>query len=159
MSQLLLVVLVTFSIVVSTLSLIIAFKSLRQIKIIVKLLATYPRMFERISRKIEAKKKIRKRYLVFEILGCNNIDANRLDEEIRRNIISLLGKRGLIDTNYKLMLYDKDKCKGIIRANNKSYKILIGILGLIRQIDNDKVLIIPISIHGTLKKAYEKIGE
>ena len=157
--EILFLLLLFLSIVISNIALIIAIKSMKYINLILSILVKYPRIFERISRKIEAKKKIRKRYIVFEVLGQENISMNELDNEIRRSIITLLGKKGIVEVGYKLIFYDESKCKGIIRSNNRGYKFLIGVLGLVRKIRDKNILIVPISIHGTLKKAYEKIGE
>ena len=155
----LVLLLLFLSIVIGGIALVIAIRSMKYINLILSTLVKYPRIFERISRRIEAKKKIRKRYIVFEVLGQGNINMNELDNEIRKNIVALLGRKGIVEVGYKLVFYDESKRKGIIRSNNRAYKFLIGILGLVRKIGNKGILIVPISIHGTLKKAYEKIGE
>ena len=155
----LVLLLLFLSIIIGGIALVIAIRSMKYINLILSTLVKYPRIFERISRRIEAKKKIRKRYIVFEVLGQGNINMNELDNEIRKNIVALLGRKGIVEVGYKLVFYDESKRKGIIRSNNRAYKFLIGILGLVRKIGNKGILIVPISIHGTLKKAYEKIGE
>ena len=155
----LVLLLLFLSIVIGGIALVIAIRSMKYINLILSTLVKYPRIFERISRRIEAKKKIRKRYIVFEVLGQGNINMNELDNEIRKNIVALLGRKGIVEVGYKLVFYDESQRKGIIRSNNRAYKFLIGILGLVRKIGNKNILIVPISIHGTLKKAYEKIGE
>ncbi len=144
--------------VISMVSLLISLRTHRTLLNIIRLLETYPRVFERLAKVLESKKKIRKRYIVIRVLSQGKITRKELDKAIRDTIRNIIGVKGLADTSYILVDYDEQLGLGIIRSNNKMYKIVIGLLGMVRTIDNNiRILIIPISTHGTIRKAREKI--
>lgn len=151
------IVLITLSIV-SVTSLIISLRAHKTSTNIIRLLENYPHVFERLAKIVESKKKIRKRYIVIRVISQDKITRKKLDKAIKDTIKDIIGVKGLADTNYTLIDYDEQLNLGIIRSNSKAYKILIGLLGMVRTVDNNiRVLIIPISTHGTIRKAREKI--
>ena len=150
---LVLVVITTISVV----SLLISLRTRRTLLNIMKLLETYPRIFERLAKVVESKKKIKKRYIVIRVLSRGKITRKELDRAIRDTIKNIIGVKGLADTSYTLVDYDEQLGLGIIRSNNRMYKVVIGLLGMVRTINNTRVLVIPISTHGTIRKAREKI--
>ncbi len=157
MDFLVIIVLVVVS-TISAISLLISLRTRRTLLNIMRLLETYPRVFERLAKVVESKKKIRKRYIVIRVISQDKVTRKELDKAIRDTIRNIIGVKGLADTNYTLIDYDEQLGLGIIRSNNKMYKIVIGLLGMVRTIGNNtRALIIPISTHGTIKKAKEKI--
>ncbi len=141
----------------SILSLYISLKAYRSTKNLLYMLQRYPRVIDRLSKIIESKKRPRKRYIVFRLISSNPISGRELDKIIRDTVKNVIGVKGLAETDYALIDYDETTGLGIIRSNNRTYKLLIGLLGLVRSINDVKILIVPVSAHGTIKKAREKI--
>ncbi len=143
--------------IISITSLLISLRTRRSLLNIIRLLETYPRVFERLAKVVESKRKVRKRYIVIWVMSSGNITRKELDRTIRDTIRNIIGVKGLADTDYALINYDERSGLGIIRSNNKMYKIVIGLLGMVRTTNNERIFVIPISTHGTVKKAKEKI--
>ncbi len=131
----------------------------KKLNTLIKLLASYPRVVERLSKRIEAKKKVRKRYIVFEVISECKLTPKELSREIDSKVMELLGRIGIAQVGYRFLFFDEKLNIGIVRSTNKAYKLIIGVLGLVRKVGNCHVLIIPVSVHSTLNKAYEKIRE
>ncbi len=145
------------AIVISLFSLIVSIRAIKRVTSIIKILEAYPRVLDRLTKIIESKKKPRRRYIVFRIVAEKQVSRKELDRAIRSTVKDIMGVKGLADSSYMLVDYDEERGIGIIRSNNKAYKILIGVLGLIRVIGEGRVLIVPLSTHGTIRKAREKI--
>ena len=100
----------------------------------------------------------RKRYVVFEVAG-DAVPVEALDSALRSHIRKLLGVKGLSDMGYKLVYFDEEKRRGVIRVYS-DYKLhLIGVMGLVRRVNDSRIALYPIATTGTLKKAGEYLGK
>jgi ribonuclease P/MRP protein subunit POP5 len=98
-------------------------------------------------------KKPRKRYLVFEIASSKQIDAGLLENAIREKYKELFGTTNLADSYLKLIYFNNVTNRGIIRIKHIYIDYLISSLALLRKIDNNDILIIPIRTSGTINRA------
>ncbi|WP_292320560.1 Rpp14/Pop5 family protein [Caldisphaera sp.] len=98
-------------------------------------------------------KKSRKRYLVFEIATSKQIDPGLLENAIREKYKELFGATNLADSYLKLIYFNNVTNRGIIRIKHIYVDYLLSSLSLLRKIDNNDILIIPIKTSGTINKA------
>lgn len=98
--------------------------------------------------------KEKKRYLVFEVRSRNKINMEtaikHLDNEIKR----VLGEIGYGRAGIMFMKM-KDN-KGMIRVNNKEADELRLALSLVKDINNQQVVITTLGMSGIMKKAEER---
>lgn len=100
----------------------------------------------------------KKRYVVFEIIG-NKIDKKKAEKEINSNLLKFLGELGVSRANIKIIGDSWKNNKGIIRVKVKYLDELKMSLGLIKKLDNKKVIVNVIGVSGILKKAKSKFME
>ena len=101
----------------------------------------------------------KKRYIVFEIIG-NKVDRNKVENEMLSNSLKFLGEIGVSRANIRMISDSWKDNKGIIRVNVKYLDELKMSLGLIKKLDNKKVIVNVIGVSGILKKAKSKfMGE
>ncbi|WP_172633877.1 Rpp14/Pop5 family protein [Caldisphaera lagunensis] len=98
-------------------------------------------------------KKPRRRYLIFEIASIKDIDPGLLENSIKEEFKNLFGITSLADSYLKLIYFDNKTKRGILRIKHIYLSHLITAIALIRKIDNDELLIIPIRTSGTINKA------
>ena len=106
---------------------------------------------------LEARKPRRKRYIVFEVISNEIITSSELNHALKEEAEKLLGILGLSDITLKLIDFDEKFKRGIIRTDNHSKYVVLALLGLIRNINDKKVLLIPLKTTGTIKKARQLI--
>ena len=99
--------------------------------------------------------KPRKRYLIFELLGYKSVDAKRIEREFKEKLSLLSGSIGVGLSGLKVVYYDARNGLGIIRFYHLYKKLVLLSLSLIRRIDGNDVVVIPIKTTGTLRKARE----
>lgn len=134
---------------------LIVFKLKKRIEILGKMLVHGIR--KSYIKALEARKPRRKRYIVFEVISNETITASELNHTLGEEAEKLLGILGLSDITLKLIDFDEKLKRGIIRTDNYSKYIVLALLGLIRNIGNKKVLLIPLKTTGTIKKARQLI--
>ena len=100
----------------------------------------------------------KKRYVVFEIVG-NKIDKKKTEKEINSNLLKFLGELGVSRANIKIIGDSWENNKGVIRVKVKYLDELKMSLGLIKKLDNKKVIVNVIGVSGILKKAKSKFME
>jgi len=101
----------------------------------------------------------KKRYVVFKIIG-NKINKKALKKEIYNNLLNFLGELGVSRANIKIIDNCLEENKGIIKVNVKYLNDLKMALGLIKKLDNKKVIVDVIGVSGIIKKAKQKfMGE
>ncbi len=98
-------------------------------------------------------RKARNRYLVFEVVSLGSIDSKAIESSISSKFRSLYGDLLFSDSYYKLVYFDEKNKRGIIRIRHKYINNLIAVLGLIRRLDHQDALLIPIRTSGTIKRA------
>ncbi len=95
----------------------------------------------------------RRRYIVFEVLTSGNIGQGSLEEAIKDQVRRVLGASGLVGSGVDLIQYDEARRRGILRVRSDYKYSIIGILGLVRNVDGARVLIIPLAVTGSIKRA------
>ena len=100
----------------------------------------------------------KKRYIVFEIIG-NKIDKKKAEKEIYSNVLKFLGELSVSRANVKILGDSWANNKGIIRVNVKYLNEFKMALGLIKKLNNKKIIINVIGVSGILKKAKSKFME
>ncbi len=115
-----------------------------------------------LSRKIEetlskVKQRPRRRYILFRVETSRKLTsrdvARALYEEGRR----VLGETGLVASGLHLIAYYEDKGLGVVRVRSTYKYQALALLGMIRNINNERVLIIPLGTSGTYKSAMKRI--
>ena len=102
--------------------------------------------------------KEKKRYLVYEIISKRQFmfeDAKKAIDEANLRFLGELGlaKAGIMHID----LYNHNK--GILRVNNKFISELKMSLGLIKNINNEQVIVNTISVSGILNKAEKRLSK
>ena len=96
----------------------------------------------------------KKRYVVFEVLSEDNNDINKLNSAITDSFLELYGNIGMAGAGL-MFLNEKYKSKlnrGIIKIGHCYVNNLKSALAMIREIDQNKVIIRSISVSGVLRK-------
>ncbi|MHA1707528.1 MAG: Rpp14/Pop5 family protein [Candidatus Heimdallarchaeaceae archaeon] len=101
---------------------------------------------------------VRDRYVVFQVLCSGAIpDLSTLKRKIWSTYQTLFGLSGTSEAGLFFDTYDLETGKGIIRCTSKSFSPLMTTLSLIQKISDDLVIIVPLLVSGTIKKAKECI--
>lgn len=116
------------------------------------------RKYLRISEKT-IPSRIRKRYIVFYIMGNKPLDKKKINNAIRSAWKNYLGELSLIKADPQVIVFDQKLARGVLRVAHIYKKEAIAILGLIRNIDESEVLLIPLKTTSTLKKARKTMYE
>ncbi len=124
-------------------------------------------LFQAISSKVILKvlrsrrlrKKLRKRYMVFEVISDGTPDKSSLESEIKGVFKNLFGEIHLTAASLAIQYYDSRLRMGILKFTHRyRYKVLAA-LGLVKRVGSVKVLIVPVRTTGTYKKALKYINE
>ncbi|AAK41035.1 ribonuclease P [Saccharolobus solfataricus] len=108
---------------------------------------------------VKNKKIIRaKRYIVFYVISEYKVKGDDLERVIRNSLKDLLGSVWLNIANPKVVTYREDTQEGIISTNRVGYKAVLASLPFAKEINNNKILIVPRRTTGSLKKAKKLIG-
>ncbi len=100
----------------------------------------------------------KKRYIVFEIVG-NKTTEKETNKEITNNLLKFLGELTISRAQLKVIKDSWKDNKGIIKVNVKYLNDTKLALGLIKQINNKKVIVNVIGVSGILRKAKQKFME
>ncbi len=104
----------------------------------------------RLSRRVS---KRGKRYIVFEVLGTEPLKFEELREAVVSTVRRVYGELGEARLRIKLVEYDEARRRGILRVRREFKLHALAVLGLIRSFNGRRLLIIPISTTGSLKRA------
>jgi len=106
----------------------------------------------KIIKALKSRRKLRKRYMIFEVISDGDVDKNLLENEIRNSFNGMFGKIHLARASISIPYYDSKLKVGVLKFTHMyRYKVL-ATLGLVRNVGNVKVFLIPIRTTGTLKK-------
>jgi len=109
---------------------------------------------ERIARSLaRARIKPKHRYIVFEVASARRVPREELAKKIRETAMKTLGLTGLVDSGLQLVEYDEATRRGIIRVKHNYKYHALAILGLVREVNGERVLLVPLATSGTLRKA------
>lgn len=100
-------------------------------------------------------KRPRKRYIVFATLCENEILIDELDKALRDIFIEYYGVSIYSKASPRIVLYDVKLGRGVLRVSHICVDHAIAALGLIKDVNNKKCIIVPIRTTGTLRKAQE----
>lgn len=109
------------------------------------------------------RRRLRKRYMIFEVLSDGYLRRDELEKELRNTFKNLFGELHLIRSSISIQYYDERLRIGVLKYNHVyKFKILVA-LGLVRRVGSSKTMLIPIRTTGTLRKALtyikKKVGD
>ena len=94
----------------------------------------------------------KKRYLVYEIISDKKTNLNMVLSEIKRKVMNFMGELGYSKAG--IMFLDKsNENKGIIKVSSKCLDYLKTSLILIKDLNNQNVIIRTVGVSGMLNKA------
>ena len=95
----------------------------------------------------------RQRYILFKIIGDNNIFCEKKDilNLIWRSIWRYFGMKEANKIGLWLLKLNLEEEIGIIRCSNKTKEVIISALTLIREINGKRIILSPIKTSGTIK--------
>ena len=96
----------------------------------------------------------KKRYMVFQIKNGKNLEFSKIKAEIKQKLLEFLGQLGYGKAG--ILIVDGKNNKGIIKVNNKHVDEARTALSLVKDLNNQKVIIQTLGVSGILKKAKEK---
>jgi len=109
-------------------------------------------------------KKIRKRYLIFEILIYGNevnpqysMERAKVEGAIKESFRELFGSLALSRSGISLVYFNVKDMKGVLRFKAPYRTKIITALGYVKEINGVRVIVVPLGISGTLKKALSKL--
>ncbi len=95
----------------------------------------------------------RRRYIVFEVMSEGDLDEPDLARAIASTARRVLGEAGYVESGIRLILYNKSSSRGILRVNHTYKYRVLGVLGLVRKVKGYRVVIIPLGVTGSVKRA------
>ena len=98
------------------------------------------------------KKPYRKRYILFKIISDKEIRYETAKKAILDSSLKLLGELGTSKANIKVLPDFWQKNRGVISVNHNYVPKIKLSLALIKQINNQKVIVLSEKVFGTLKK-------
>lgn len=103
----------------------------------------------------------KKRYLTFKIISESKFKVITALKEIKSEIISYFGQKGMADANIQILkeTYDENKQAGVIKVGNKYVNQLKSALMFITNIEEKPVIIKSVITSGILNKAKNRITE
>lgn len=98
----------------------------------------------------------KKRYIVYEIIADKKFMFNDIKKTIDNANMRFLGELGLAKSGIIHIDSFKNN-RGILKVNNKYVNELKVSLGLIKNINNEKVIVNTVSVSGVLNKAQKRL--
>ncbi len=95
----------------------------------------------------------KKRYIVFEVLGVEPVKFEELRDAIMGTVRRVYGELGEARLRVKLIEYDEVRRRGILRVRREFKLHALAVLGLTRDFNGRRLLLVPISTTGSLKRA------
>lgn len=97
----------------------------------------------------------KKRYIAFEVLAEKPVSREQAMKEIKETMARFIGELGMAKAGV-IFLPDWDKNKGVFRVGNKYTDQAKAALALVKQINNNNVIIRSVGVSGILKKSRSK---
>lgn len=101
----------------------------------------------------------KKRYLAFEVISKSGIyDYNQIAGAINDSLLQLIGQLGAGKAGIKFLedKFNQELQRGLIKVNHKHVDHLRASLALIKNINEEEVIVRSIGVSGILKKAEKK---
>ncbi|MCQ4447714.1 MAG: ribonuclease P [Sulfolobales archaeon] len=97
-----------------------------------------------------------KRYVVVDVVSKTPIDTSTLETNVRLAVTSLFGQVWLDISNPRVIYFVNSKA--IISTNRVGYRVVLASLPKVAEVSNDKVIVVPRKITGSVKKAKRLVG-
>jgi len=94
-----------------------------------------------------------RRYVVFEVLGTEPVGFEELKGAIEGTVRRVYGELGSAMFGVKLIEYDEVRRRGVLRVRRDFKLYALAVLGLVRSSNGRRLLLIPLSTTGSLKRA------
>ena len=94
----------------------------------------------------------RRRYVVFEVVPAHGDEAE-VERTVYSVLESVLGLVGFSDAGVKLVEYNAETGRGILRVRHTYKTLALAALGLIREIGGRRVAVVPLAVTGSVKRA------
>ena len=98
----------------------------------------------------------RNRYVVFEFISDFKFEREDVTKAVWGSALEFLGDLGLSRISLKIIEWDTDRQRGVLKVNHKSTENIRAALALIKEINKIQVIFHVLGISGTLKTAREK---
>lgn len=105
---------------------------------------------------LPSSKRERNRYLVFEVISNGKFNKTEISKAIWRSALQFLGELGASKLSLRLVEWDENNQKGILKVNHKGVQETRASLTLIKEIEKSKVILHVLIVSGILKKARKK---
>lgn len=102
--------------------------------------------------------KPKRRYIVFEIIP-GNLDYAEVEAALNEALRKLVGIVGESSSRMKLLYFDKRRSRGIIGVRREYKYLALAVLGLTRSIAGRRVVVIPLAVTGSIKRAKQLVGK
>jgi len=103
------------------------------------------------------KKRVRKRYVVFEVVTSSEVSEEDVRAAIEDSFKRLFGEVGYAGAEPKLIFYDKVARRGIVRVRSTGLQNLMAALSVIRKVGSAEAMVVPLRTSGTIRKARKYI--
>ena len=102
--------------------------------------------------------RMKKRYVAFGVIGkdADKIDENEIKNAFYKILNQLYGEIGFASLGFRLIEYNKETKKGIVRFRREELDKGIASFAFIKNINNEEARPSPISTSGSLKKLRER---
>ncbi len=96
----------------------------------------------------------KKRYVVFEVLSDNNVNQNNISSAISDSFMELYGNIGMAGAGLMFLneKYNSKLNRGIVKVGHYYVNNLKAALAMIREIDQNKVIVRSLGVSGVLRK-------
>ena len=149
------------ALIASVASLAISYYSLMESRrgmTILRGLLTAASIRDRIARALaKAGRRPRRRYIVFEIITSTTLSREDVEKAINDTFRKLYGTVGASMTMLRLVDYDEVSRRGILRVRGEYKYWVLTTLALIREIAGVRVLVLPLAVHGTVRRARKRL--
>ena len=93
-----------------------------------------------------------------ELVSEKPLSADEVEKAIKALVREYLGVTGLASSGVSLVYYDKQRGRGVVRVSQEYRYQVLGLLGLLRRVGGSKVLVIPLAVTGSIKRAKRLLG-
>ncbi|MCE4611166.1 MAG: hypothetical protein F7B17_04250 [Desulfurococcales archaeon] len=113
------------------------------------------RRLARLYRKTASRPK--RRYIVFEVLSEGPLESRVMEDALRREFAMLFGKTALAASGLSLVDFNPKTMRGVVRVRREFKVHALAAMGALRSVGNVRVMIVPIAVSGTLKRARRRM--
>jgi len=104
-------------------------------------------------------KKVKRRYMALQIDSAEKFNSKEFIDNVWSAILKLYGEYGASQTGLSLIDYDDEKQLAIVRISHTALKMVRTSLATITKIDDKPASIHVLTVSGTIKALYKKLGQ